>query len=245
MKGFCHRCEKQFKLSKSQIKFMVDNRIVFPHWICPQCIEKIEKESEKMEIRSEIVKELREKTGVGFMDCKKALAESQGDMEKAKDLLRIRGIAINRHDKIAKEGVIGYYIHSNDKIGVMVELNCETDFVARNAEFKQLAKDIAMHIAASDPKFLRAEDISEEFRQKEIAIYTEQLREQGKPENIIPKIIEGKLKKMAEEFCLLNQKFVKDPDKSIGQLILECNLKLKEKIEVRRFIRFNLGENVN
>ena len=243
MEGFCHICAKDFKLSEKQIKFMVDNRLVFPAWVCPQCLEKEEKES-KMEIKSETVKELREKTGAGMMDCKKALIESQGDLEKAKDWLRAKGLADNRRrqDKIAKEGVIGNYIHSNEKIGVLVELNCETDFVAKNLEFKQLAKDIAMHICAADPKFLKAEDISEEFRQREIAIYTEQLKEQGKPENMIPRIVEGKLKKMAEEVCLLNQKFVKDPEKTVEQLIQDCILKLKEKIEIRRFVKFNLGE---
>jgi len=199
-----------------------------------------------MEIRSETVKELREKTGAGMMDCKKALGESQGDLEKAKDWLRAKGLADSgrRQDKIAKEGVIGYYIHSNDKIGVLVELNCETDFVAKNSEFKQLAKDIAMHVCAADPKFLKAENISEEFRQREVAVYTEQLKEQGKPENMIPRIIVGKLKKMAEEVCLLNQKFVKDPEKTIEQLIQDSILKLKEKIEVKRFTKFNVGETI-
>ena len=197
-----------------------------------------------MEIRTENVKELRDLTGAGMMDCKKALTESDCNLEKAKDWLRAKGLADSRkrEGKIAKEGVIGYYIHSNDKLGVMLELNCETDFVAKNSEFRQLARDLAMHVAASDPKFIREEEISEEFRQREIAIYTQQLKDEGKPEKIIPKILEGKLRKLAEEVCLLNQKFVKDK-KTVQQLIEDSVLKLKEKIEVKRFIKFNVGDN--
>lgn len=190
------------------------------------------------------VKNLREKTGAGMMDCKKALTECNGDFEKAIDYLRAKGLAAmqKRQGKVAAEGTIGSYIHSNNRIGVLVEVNCETDFVAKNVEFAQLAKDVAMHVAAADPKFLRAEDIDDSFKEREIAIYTEQLKSEGKPEKMIPKIVEGKLKKLAEEVCLYSQKFVKDPDKTIENLVQEITLKLGEKIEIRRFVKFNLGE---
>ncbi|MBF0359910.1 MAG: translation elongation factor Ts [Oligoflexia bacterium] len=198
-----------------------------------------------MSISANDVKVLREKTGAGMMDCKKALSECGGDFEKAIDYLRAKGLAAmqKKQGRVAAEGLIGSYIH-NGKIGVLVEVNCETDFVARNVDFQQLVKDLAMHIAAADPKFLRAEDIDEEFKQREISIYTQQLKDEGKPEKMIPKIVEGKLKKMSEEVCLYNQKFVKDTDKTIEALVQEHTLKLGEKIDVRRFIKFNLGEGI-
>ncbi|MBF0312466.1 MAG: translation elongation factor Ts [Oligoflexia bacterium] len=199
-----------------------------------------------MTISPNDVKVLREKTGAGMMDCKKALGECNGDMEKAVDYLRAKGLAAmqKRQGKVAAEGVIGHYIHSNGKIGVLVELNCETDFVARNEQFIQLAKDLCMQVAAADPKFLKAEEIDDAFREREIAIYTEQLKAEGKPANMIPKIVEGKLKKMAEEVCLYNQKFVKDPDKTVQALVQELTLKLGEKIEIRRFVKLVLGEGI-
>lgn len=186
---------------------------------------------------------LREKTGVGMMECKKALAETSGDVEKAVDYLRKKGLAsaTKKEGRIAAEGVVFSYIH-NGKIGVMVEVNCETDFVAKNQDFLDFAKDVSMHIAASDPKFVKADEIDEAFKQKEAEIYSAQLREQGKPENMIGKIVEGKLAKLAQEVCLYEQKFVKNPDLSIKDLINELVLKLGEKIVVRRFVRWNLGE---
>ncbi len=186
---------------------------------------------------------LREKTGVGMMECKKALAETNGDVEKAVDYLRKKGLAsaTKKEGRIAAEGVVYSYIH-NGKIGVMVEVNCETDFVAKNQDFLDFAKDVSMHIAASDPKFIKADEIDEAFKQKEAEIYSAQLREQGKPENMIGKIVEGKLAKLAQEVCLYEQKFVKNPDLSVKDLINELVLKLGEKIAVRRFVRWNLGE---
>ncbi len=188
---------------------------------------------------------LREKTGVGMMECKKALAETNGDMEKAVDFLRKKGLAsaTKKEGRIAAEGVIYSYIH-NGKIGVMVEVNCETDFVAKNNDFMDFAKDVSMHIAASDPKFVKAEEIDDNFKAKEAEIYAAQLREQGKPENMIGKIVEGKLAKLAQEVCLYEQKFVKNPDLSVKDLLNELTLKLGEKIVVRRFIRWNLGEGI-
>ena len=188
---------------------------------------------------------LREKTGVGMMECKKALTETKGDMDKAVDYLRKKGLAsaTKKEGRIAAEGVVGTYIH-NGKIGVMVEVNCETDFVAKNQDFLTFTKDVSMHIAASDPKFVKAEEIDEAFKQKEAEIYAAQLKEQGKPENMIAKIVEGKLAKLAQEVCLYEQKFVKNPDLSIKDLINELTLKLGEKIVVRRFVRWNLGEGI-
>lgn len=198
-----------------------------------------------MNIAPNAVKELREKTGAGMMDCKKALSECQGDFEKAVDFLRKKGLAAaqKKQSRIAAEGSIGSYIH-NGKIGVMVEVNCETDFVAKNTDFQTFVKDVAMHIAASDPKFLKAEDIDESFKQREAEVYAGQLREQGKPEQMIPKIVEGKLAKLAIEVCLYDQKFIKNPDISINDLLNDLTLKLGEKIAIRRFVKFNLGEGI-
>ena len=198
-----------------------------------------------MSISASDVKSLREKTGAGMMDCKKALAENGGNFDKAVDYLRKKGLADaqKKQTRIASEGFITSYVH-NGRIGVLVEVNCETDFVARNQDFQNFAKDVAMHIAASDPKFLRAEDIDNDFKEREAAIYREQLIEQGKPENMIAKIVEGKIAKMATEYCLYEQKFIKDTDKSIEALVNELTLKLGEKIDIRRFVKFNLGEGI-
>lgn len=191
------------------------------------------------------VKELREKTSAGMMDCKKALTESNGDMEKAIDYLRKKGLsaASKKQGRIAAEGLVGSYIH-NGKIGVMVEVNCETDFVAKNSDFQTFVKDVAMHIAAADPKFLNALEIDDAFKNREAEIYTAQLKEQGKPENMIANIVKGKLDKMASEVCLYEQKFVKNPDVTISDLVNELTLKLGEKISIRRFVKFNLGEGI-
>ena len=165
-----------------------------------------------MSISAEMVKELREKTGVGFMECKSALQESNGDMEAAVTILRKRGLAslTKKSGRETKDGLIGAYIH-NGKIGVMLELNCETDFVARNPDFQALVKDIAMHIAASDPRFIRKEDVTEDVLEKEREIYAAQARATGKPENVLEKIVDGRMSKYFSEACLLEQPFVKDP----------------------------------
>ncbi len=196
------------------------------------------------EITSKMVKELRDKTGAGMMDCKKALVETNGDMEKAVDLLRKKGLAAaaKRAGRETKEGIIGSYIHAGGKIGVLVEVNCETDFVARTDEFQELVKDLSLHITAAAPLYLSPEDVPEEVIEREKEIYRSQALEEGRPEKIIDKIVEGKLKKFYEEVCLLNQKFVKDPAKTVADRISETIAKLGENIKVSRFVRFQLGE---
>jgi elongation factor Ts len=192
------------------------------------------------------VKELRERTGAGMMECKKALEETGGKMEEAIDLLRARGAAkaAKRADRETKEGTIGSYVHTNGKIGVLVEVQCETDFVARNDAFQQLARDLAMHIAAAAPVALDAESISAELVERERAVYAEQVRQEGKPESMHEKIVEGKLRKFYQEATLLDQIFVKDPNgkQTIRQLVQEASSKTGENIVVKRFARFMLGE---
>jgi elongation factor Ts len=196
-------------------------------------------------ITAKLVSELREKTGAGMMDCKKALTEVSGDLEKAVDYLRQKGLAAaqKKQSRVAAEGSIGSYIHGG-RIGVMVEVNCETDFVAKSEDFQNFVKDVAMHIAAADPKFIKSSEMDQVFVDREATIYTAQLKEEGKPENMIPKIVEGKIKKLATEVCLLDQKFVKNPDISVQDLINELTIKVGEKIDVRRFVKFNLGEGI-
>jgi elongation factor Ts len=196
-----------------------------------------------MTISAELVKELREKTGVGFMECKSALQESKGDLEAAITILRKRGLAsaAKKSSRETKDGLIGAYIH-NGKIGVMVEINCESDFVARNPEFQALVKDIAMHIAASDPGFIRKEDVTEDVLASEREIYREQARTTGKPENVLDKIVEGRMSKYYSEACLLEQPFVKDPSISVRDHIAAHIQKIGENIQVRRFVRYKLGE---
>jgi elongation factor Ts len=196
-----------------------------------------------MSISAEMVKELREKTGVGFMECKSALQESNGDMEAAVTILRKRGLAslTKKSGRETKDGLIGAYIH-NGKIGVMLELNCETDFVARNPDFQALLKDIAMHIAASDPRFIRKEDVTEDVLEKEREIYTAQARATGKPENVLEKIVDGRMSKYFSEACLLEQPFVKDPSITVRDHIAAHIQKIGENIQVRRFTRYKLGE---
>jgi elongation factor Ts len=194
-------------------------------------------------INAQAVKELREKTGVGMMECKKALTEAGGDIEKAIELLRQKGLAgaRKRMDRAASQGLIASYIHM-DKLGVMVEVNCETDFVARTEDFRALARDIAMHIAATNPAYISTDDVPEEVLLKEKDIYRAQIT--GKPENIVEKITEGKLKKFYEEHCLLEQPFVKDPEGKLKvmDVITDTIAKLGENILVKRFARFQLGE---
>jgi elongation factor Ts len=196
-----------------------------------------------MTISAERVKELRERTGVGFMECKSALQESNGDLEAAVTILRKRGLAslAKKSGRETKEGLIGAYIH-NGKIGVMLEVNCETDFVARNPDFQMLVKDLAMHIAASDPRFIRKEDVTDDVLAGEREIYTEQARATGKPENVLEKIVEGRMSKYYSEACLMEQPFVKDPSISVRDHIAAHIQKIGENIQVRRFVRYRLGE---
>lgn len=193
-----------------------------------------------------MVKELRDKTGAGIMDCKEALAASDGNFDKAIEFLRKKGMsaATKRSSKAAKDGVISSYIHMGGKIGVLVELNCETDFVAKTDNFQILAKDLTMHIAASNPTYIRPEDIPAEVMEREKEIYRSQAMAEKKPEKIWDKIIEGKLKKYYEDVCLLNQKFIKDTDITVGTLINNMIAKTGENIILRRFIRFQLGEDM-
>ena len=198
-----------------------------------------------MSISAAMVKELRVKTGTGMMDCKEALVESNGDFDKAVEYLRKKGMsaATKRSSKVAKDGAIASYIHMGGKIGVLVEINCETDFVAKTDDFQTLAKDIAMHIAASNPLYLKPEDVPEDILEKEKNIYKDQALAEGKPEKILDRIISGKLKKYYEDVCLLDQKFVKDPDISVETLVNNMIAKSGENIVVKRFARFQLGEN--
>ena len=196
-----------------------------------------------MAITAKDVSDLREKTGAGMMDCKKALSECAGDMEKAVDYLRQKGLAAaqKKQSRLASEGIVGSYIHDG-RIGVMVEVNCETDFVAKNEDFRNFVKDISMHIAASDVRFIKAEEMDSAFVEREKAIYIAQLKDQGKPENMIMKIVEGKISKLAKDVCLLEQPFVKNPDITINDYLNELTLKIGEKISIRRFAKFVLGE---
>lgn len=197
-----------------------------------------------MAIDAKLVKELREITGAGFMDCKKALEKTGGDIEKAIEELKKMGAAKaeKRISKEAKEGIVEAYIHPGSKLGVLVEVNCETDFVARTDEFKQLAHDIAMQIAAAAPIAVRREDIPEEVIEKEKEIYRAQLEKQNKSPHVIEKIIEGKLEKFYQEVVLYEQPFIKDPSKTIDELIKEYIAKIGENIKIRRFARFRVGE---
>jgi len=195
-------------------------------------------------ISASMVKELREMTGAGMMDCKRALQEANGDMDKAVELLREKGLAAaaKKAGRIAAEGIVDSYIHMGGKIGVLVEVNCETDFVAKTAEFKTLVRDIAMHIAASNPQYLSREDVPEDVIAKEKEILKVQALNEGKPEKIAERIVEGRIEKFYKEVCLLEQPFVKDPDKSIQDVVNEQIAKIGEKISIRRFIRYQMGE---
>ncbi len=195
-----------------------------------------------MDISAEVVKTLREKTGVGFMECKNALLEAKGDLEAAVTILRKKGhsAVAKKAGRETKEGLIGCYVH-NGKIGVMIEVNCESDFVARTAEFQAFVKDIAMHIAASDPRFLRREDVTDAVLASEREIYKGQARATGKPENVLEKIVEGRMSKFYSETCLLEQPFVKDPSISVKDLIASHIQNFGENIQIRRFVRYRLG----
>lgn len=199
-----------------------------------------------MEITSTMVKELRAKTGAGMMDCKEALVATNGDFEKAIDFLRTKGLsaATKRSSKAAKDGTVASYIHMGGKIGVLVEVNCETDFVAKTDDFQTMARDIAMHVAASNPLYVRSEEIPPTVLDREKEIYRTQLREEKKPEKIWDKIIEGKLKKYYEDVCLVEQKFIKNQDITVGTLVSNMIAKTGENIVIRRFARFQLGEEI-
>ena len=205
-------------------------------------------QSQQMKITPEMVKELREITGAGMMDCKRALEESAGDMEQAQALLREKGLAAaaKRAGKFAAEGVVDSYIHMQGKLGVLIEVNCETDFVANTEEFRRLARDLAMQVAASDPWWISREDVPDEVLAQERKIYEAQAREQGKPDNVLDKIVEGKLAAFYKEQVLLDQPFFKDQEgkQTVAERIAEESAKMGEKIEVRRFARFVRGEDV-
>jgi elongation factor Ts len=200
----------------------------------------------KVEISAGAVKELRDKTGAGMMDCKKALGESGGDVQKAIDYLRQKGLAaaVKKADRVAADGAVGAYVHPGGKIGVLVEINCETDFVARTAEFQMLVKDIAMQVAAANPHYVRREEVSSEHLEKEKSIYRQQALETGKPEKVVDKIVDGKIERFYSEVCLLEQAFIKDPDKKVGDVVNEAVARLGENIQIRRFARYHLGEAV-
>jgi elongation factor Ts len=197
-----------------------------------------------MEVSASAVKDLREKTGAGMMDCKKALAETGGDVQKAIDYLRQKGLAAaaKKADRVAADGAVGAYVHPGGKIGVLVEINCETDFVARTAEFQSLLKDIAMQVAAANPRYLRREEVPAAELHKEKAIYRQQALETGKPEKVVDKIVEGKIERFYSEACLLEQAFIKDPDKKVTDIVNESIGRLGENIQIRRFSRYHLGE---
>lgn len=199
-----------------------------------------------MEITAALVKELRERTGAGMMDCKKALIESNGDIEKAIEYLREKGLAAaaKKAGRIAAEGAVDSYIHMGGKIGVLVEVNCETDFVANTDQFKSFCHDVAMHIAAANPLYVNKEDVPTQALSKEKEIFRAQALNEGKPEKIVDRMVEGRIEKYYKEVCLMEQPFVKDPDKTIGDLVSDMTIAIGEKINIRRFTRYERGEGI-
>jgi len=197
-----------------------------------------------VEITSAQVKQLREMTGAGMMDCKRALQETGGDMDEAVDLLRTQGLADaqKRAGRAANEGVVESYIHMNRRVGTLVEVNCETDFVANTEEFRKLARDLAMQVAAASPQWISPDDVPAEEVERERKIAEEQAREQGKPDTVVPKIVEGKIKAFYKQVCLLEQPFIKDDSVTVGDLVKQAAAKVGENVTVRRFSRFQLGE---
>jgi len=197
-----------------------------------------------MDIDVSSLRDLRQKTGAGIMDCKRALTETRGNIEKAIEFLRQKGLAraAKRAGRTANEGLIGSYIHPGSRIGVLVEVNCETDFVARTQEFKEFVKDISMQIAAADPQYLTREDIPQEVIQKEKHILRMQALEMGKPEKVVDRIVEGRMERFFSEVCLLEQAYVKDPDQTVRDLLNSLTGKIGERISIRRFARYQLGE---
>lgn len=196
-----------------------------------------------MKISAGDVKELRERTGAGMMDCKKALVEAEGDIEKAIDLLREKGLAkaAKKSGRIASEGLVDSYIHAG-RIGVLIEVNSETDFVAKNDEFKEFVRDMAMQVAAANPKYVSREEVSEEEINREKEVLTQQALNEGKPQNVVEKMVNGRIEKFYEQVCLLDQKFIKDPDVKIGDLLNAKISKIGENLKIRRFVRFEVGE---
>ncbi|MCL6453459.1 MAG: translation elongation factor Ts [Alicyclobacillus sp.] len=199
-----------------------------------------------MEITAAMVKELREKTGAGMMDCKRALTDANGDMERATELLREKGLAsaAKKAGRVAAEGIVEAYIHGGGRIGVLVEVNSETDFVAKNESFRNFVHDIAMHIAAAGPQYVRREEVPQEVVEHERSILRAQTLNEGKPEHIVDKIVEGRVDKFFKDICLLEQPFVKDPDKTVEQLLKETIAHIGENISIRRFARFVVGEGI-
>lgn len=197
-----------------------------------------------MQISKDLIRELRNKTGAGVMDCKQALLEAGGDIQKAQDILREKGsvVAIKRSARETQEGLVSSYVHSGNKLGVLLEINCETDFVAKTSEFSQLAKELAMQIAAMDPLWIKPEDVPKEVIEKEKEIYKKQSQESGKPEKVIEKIAQGRLEKYFTQVCLLEQPYIKDPKLKVKDLITESITKLGENIRVGRFTRLKVGE---
>jgi elongation factor Ts len=197
-----------------------------------------------MTISAGTVKELRDRTGIGMMECKKALEESNGDIEKAITILRKKGHARakDKMERQAKEGAIGSYIHLNGKIGVLVEVNCESDFVARNEEFQELVKNICLHIAAADPQYICSKDVPQEILDEEMEIIREQFKDSGKPAEIVEKIVQGKLSKFYQEACLLDQPYIKEDKMAVNELLTAFIAKFKENVVIRRFARYELGE---
>lgn len=196
------------------------------------------------EITAAMVKQLRDRTGSGMMDCKKALAENDGDMDKAIDFLRKKGLATaaKRAGRATTEGIVQPYVHTGGKLGVMVEVNCETDFVAKSEDFQEFAKNVAMHIAATNPLGIVPEDVPAETLAREKAIYVDQAKQTGKPDNVIEKIVEGKMNKFLKENCLMQQAYVRNPDITIADLLNELIAKIGENISVKRFVRFQIGD---
>ena len=196
------------------------------------------------DITAKMVQELRERTGIGMMDCKKALQETDGDLDAAVDVLRKKGLSAvqKRAGREANEGLVASYIHPGSRIGVLLEVNCETDFVARTDDFQKFAKDVAMHVAAEQPAAVARQDIDEAVVAHERSIYLEQAKNEGKPEHIAEKIVDGRLEKYFQESCLLEQSFVKNPDQTVNDLVTEMTAKVGEKVTVRRFSCFRLGE---
>lgn len=199
-----------------------------------------------MQVSAKMVKELRDRTGAGMMDCKSALAEVEGDLEKAVDVLRKKGLAAaaKKAGRVAADGLVASYIHAGGKLGVLLEVNCETDFVARTEAFQDLVKDVAMHIAAAEPRYVRREEVPADAIEREKAIFRDQAAASGKPANVVEKIVEGKLDKFFAESCLLEQAFVKNPDQTVGELVQAAVGSIGENIQVRRFSRFKLGEGI-
>ncbi|OQX57271.1 elongation factor Ts [candidate division KSB1 bacterium 4484_219] len=197
-----------------------------------------------MEVSAEMVKQLREQTGAGIMDCKKALQENNGDFAKAMEYLRKKGIvaAQKRSTRETGEGIIDAYIHPGSRLGVLIEVNCETDFVANTSEFRRFVRDMAMQVAASNPLVISREQLAPEIIEREMEIYRTQAKESGKPDHVVEKIVQGKVEKFYQDVCLLEQSYIRDPEKTVQDVLTEITAKLGENIQIKRFVRFHLGE---